>query len=264
MSSAKSSQSFFIVLTDSEDEGDGCSVSTPSTISRSRKASSKAASPPRADSSDDDLLAAAFSGLSVDSPDSGKLYAIQKDGHTQVTTHWADAGYEQQHNGAQVVALSPKKPKPKTSAGAYVIFVGRQPGGGVQRRHLAILWAIYQGYLTREFATAAFKYAVRAHLVRNGLAPARSFRKVRVRNPALVVRSTDGPLSVGATHKAWYNVYSGTQPGIYASYVEAAFHFVSIPNSHHECYPSFGQARTECLRACAEGVIFVLELIPTV
>ncbi|KAF9017039.1 hypothetical protein BDZ89DRAFT_1141022 [Hymenopellis radicata] len=247
MSSTKSEHSFFIVLTDSEDEDDGSPVSMIPPTTPSRRDSSKSTSTPRADSSDDDELFAAFSNLSVGPPDSGKLYSVQKDGNTQVTTHWADAGYEQQHHGAQVVALTPKKNKARTAAGAYVVFAGRQTGvlrtwAECNAATSRFSGAIFQGYLTRDFAAAAFQHALQARLVRNGLTAARTYRKIRVRNATLTVRSDDGPLSLGVTHKAWYNVYAGTQPGIYASYVEAAFHYVGIPNSHHDSYPSYGQA----------------------
>ncbi|KAF8990060.1 hypothetical protein BDZ89DRAFT_1152112 [Hymenopellis radicata] len=100
---------------------------------------------PHVDSPDDDDLADAFSALSVGPPESGKLYAVQKEGYTQVTTHWGEARYEQQHNGAQVIA--------KTVAAAYVVFVGRQIGvfrtwAECRAATSRYSGAIYQGYIT--------------------------------------------------------------------------------------------------------------------
>ncbi|KAF8906444.1 hypothetical protein CPB85DRAFT_1436948 [Mucidula mucida] len=103
-------------------------------------------------------------------------------------------------------------------------------------------------------ARAAYNYALQQNgivkkTVPRGTSVAASYTsRVVIQDPKLELYKDDTPLK----SDKWYNVFTGTQPGVYQSYVRAALQSIGIPGEVHKSYDNLDQAKQEYLRACEQ------------
>ncbi|KAF9016778.1 hypothetical protein BDZ89DRAFT_1141223 [Hymenopellis radicata] len=206
---------------------------------------------------DVDALTNILSALHVSpSRDPPAIYAVQDGSNRTITTHWFHAGSQQHEEGAHVVRLTPKRRVRTRKAQAYVVYCGRRPGvytnyDDVEEavtNERSVLW---QSYASRQIASEAFEYArTRPGIVYDTsvVQAQRTFNAVRLPQPELQVFSAITPLSAGSSTK-WHVVYTGTRPGVYSTYIEAAIHYVGIPGAIYNSYATYEHACSQYLLA---------------
>ncbi|KAJ7142163.1 hypothetical protein C8R46DRAFT_1233198 [Mycena filopes] len=206
--------------------------------------------PPPSYTDDDEQLARLLAGLDLTSSapatpprPSPALYAYRTPVSAGTTSSWAEAAAETQGvSGASPRRLSPKKAKRRKPSGGYAVFCGRRVGSFKDWIHdvvelvIRVPNSLFQGYPTLAQAELAFLYAQDRGWTRvidvNG-----SFAPTTIARPPLPVASnhSPNPLHAGSsTEGAWYVVYAGITPGVYASSLECSLNTLGMSGAAFE------------------------------
>ncbi|KAF9003749.1 hypothetical protein BDZ89DRAFT_1145960 [Hymenopellis radicata] len=146
------------------------------------------------------------------------LYSMSQNGQTRLTPHWSEAAASQ--GSAEVHALRRRRKDRKVTKPIIVVFVGLEPGvypnWKAAKSHCRnVSCCIYQGYVSRSAATAAFQYATDHRWVLT-VPPDDSALFLETRRQLLSTSALPLPglfasnaLNEGVDRDAWFCVYVG-------------------------------------------------------
>ncbi|KAJ7022830.1 hypothetical protein C8F04DRAFT_1272128 [Mycena alexandri] len=191
-------------------------------------------------------------GRSSNTPEAdGRLYAYRSPTRTGVTSSWAEASAATQGvpgGHAHLVFKSPKARRQKKRASeAEAQVKGARP-------------AIHQGYMSREAADAAFKYAVE-----------HGWTRVSDRVPShLLIAIAPAPLGTlpipaaatnalrGENTGLWYAVFCGITPGVYGSALEFSLNTVGLSCASYASFTTEAAAAREFQMAARDGLVKIV------
>ncbi|KAF9018798.1 hypothetical protein BDZ89DRAFT_337655 [Hymenopellis radicata] len=205
------------------------------------------------DQSDEvNLLADALDTSLVVTP----VYALRTGAITKLTDQWPKAAHQQQQGQTDIHRVTKKHRKRTGKPSAYVVFRGKKHGvytnyEDVMAQIKGQAGVLHESYPTESQANAAYEYACRRNDIVKITVPchmsvAPVCTSVVVQDPEVPLYTDDTPLR----SDSWHVVYTGTQPGVYRSYVEAALHCIHIPGAVNKKFDTLDKAKADYLQSC--------------
>ncbi|KAJ7050215.1 hypothetical protein C8F01DRAFT_1264297 [Mycena amicta] len=160
-----------------------------------------------------------------------------------VTTEWSQAARHTQGVQNGQVRLVAQQSGPRKKPVCWAVFRGRNLGvfntwALAEAAVIGFRLAVFQGYANVVAAHHAFDYAV-AHGYTSTTPQARGLPLPLAEIPASIVDAShaivdEARLLPRASDDRWYIVYQGVNPGVYATYLEAALNTNGIRLSSHD------------------------------